>query len=57
MTYAELKAQLNMLNAEQLQMTVQLEDAYEDDCHPATHFYIANREHPNVVEDHPVIRF
>lgn len=55
-TYRDLLEKLQNLTEEQLDMTVTVEDNYENKCYPAQ-FDICGENHDSLDNDHPVIRF
>ena len=54
MTYRELIKELGQLTDEQLECTVTVEDAYENECR-AAELRISTDNHDSLDEDHPVI--
>jgi hypothetical protein len=54
MTYRELLERLSGLSDEQLNCTVTVEDACQDECCPAE-LRICGEDHGSLDEDHPVI--
>ena len=54
MTYGELLAELKKLGPVQLDMTVTVEDAYEDECR-AAELRICGENHDSLDDYHPVI--
>jgi hypothetical protein len=54
MTYKELLNELQKLTEEQLSCTITVEDAHEEECHPAE-LRVCGENHDSLDDGHPVI--